>query len=485
MINYYVVLEIANFSDEAIIKTAYRLLSKKYHPDVNKDPFAHDYFLKINEAYDFLMNANKRLLLNQFLKSIEDAQKVDTNQARNTQSSVAPNIHAFYCDRNSFTLNDTICLTWHVSNCKHVSINILGDVVNQGYQYYKINSFLEELKIVLTIIGVDDQIYTSEIVLKYYNENPAKKEFHKMLLKNPSTKEIHFKKEKFFHSHSRISRLTFINRFVLLTLILALSVFLFTKATYPHLLFIIICSLLLTIWVQIIKRLHDVERFRNKFWALLIPFYNIYVVIKLFRIESENTVNEYGVYPRQEKKRFFNWLIDHVKKIIEKLSIFEKMSIGLYILILLVNGYKMFKNFPEYNVTLTNNHIESHRATTNSSAQKEYFLEFNNAFWIEVTEYEFDDIIYKRKFNDFVMGINKENEVQYVKGINTENKTEKRINSGLSNNANPAIIILSLFFLGQVYTISNLRAPKEIIFAKGYSIFCLLAYLATLYLLIL
>jgi len=63
MINYYVVLEIPNFSDQAVIKKAYRKLSKKYHPDVNKDPFASSYFLKINEAYNFLIDENKRMLL--------------------------------------------------------------------------------------------------------------------------------------------------------------------------------------------------------------------------------------------------------------------------------------------------------------------------------------------------------------------------------------------------------------------------------------
>ena len=484
MINYYVVLEIPNFSDQAVIKKAYRNLSKKYHPDVNKDPFATSYFLKINEAYDFLSDENKRLILHQFLTSTEHLQKKEVSQSKSTQTSLKPIVHTFYCDRKTFTLNDTICLTWHVSNCKHVTINILGDVVNEGFHYYKIDTFLEELRIVLTLIGFDNQVYKSEIVLTYYNDNPAKKEFHKILLTKPLTKEIHFKKERFFHTHSRISRLSFINRFILLTVMLILSVFLFTQATHPHLLFIVICALLLTIWAQTIKRLHDVEKFKDKFWTLLIPLYNVYVVKELFTIESERTVNEYGVYPKQEKNNFFIWLTEHIKNVVRKIGILEKITISLYLLILLVNGYYMFKSFPEHQVTLTNDYIEWQRPTSNNNAQKIYFLEFNNAFRIEVTENEFHDIVYKRKFSAFVVGINNKHQVQYIKGINAENKTEKRINSGLSNNANPAIIIISLLFLGQVYTMQNLRAPDEIIFAKGYTVFCLLIYLATLYLLI-
>ncbi len=46
MINYYIVLEIPNFSNETVIKKAYRTMSKKYHPDVNSDPFASAYFQK-------------------------------------------------------------------------------------------------------------------------------------------------------------------------------------------------------------------------------------------------------------------------------------------------------------------------------------------------------------------------------------------------------------------------------------------------------
>lgn len=38
------------------IKTAYRELSKKFHPDVNSDPKAKEYFLLINNAYNYLEN---------------------------------------------------------------------------------------------------------------------------------------------------------------------------------------------------------------------------------------------------------------------------------------------------------------------------------------------------------------------------------------------------------------------------------------------
>lgn len=50
-------LEILNLNPGATkgeIKAAYRMLSKKYHPDVNNSPDAQERFVEINEAYKFL-----------------------------------------------------------------------------------------------------------------------------------------------------------------------------------------------------------------------------------------------------------------------------------------------------------------------------------------------------------------------------------------------------------------------------------------------
>lgn len=43
------------------IKSAYRVLAQKYHPDLNKDDIAAEKKMKqINQAYEVLMNDNKR-----------------------------------------------------------------------------------------------------------------------------------------------------------------------------------------------------------------------------------------------------------------------------------------------------------------------------------------------------------------------------------------------------------------------------------------
>ncbi len=60
MKNYYQILNIKPTATEDDIKRSYRVLAKRYHPDVNPDARAAERFADINEAYDVLSDANKR-----------------------------------------------------------------------------------------------------------------------------------------------------------------------------------------------------------------------------------------------------------------------------------------------------------------------------------------------------------------------------------------------------------------------------------------
>ena len=50
---------------EAEIKTAYRRLARKYHPDVSKEAGAEDKFKAVNEAYEALRDPEKRAAYDQ------------------------------------------------------------------------------------------------------------------------------------------------------------------------------------------------------------------------------------------------------------------------------------------------------------------------------------------------------------------------------------------------------------------------------------
>ena len=65
--DYYEVLGIDKSADDAAIKKAYRVLAKKYHPDVNPgDETAEKKFKEASEAYAVLSDPEKRRQYDQF-----------------------------------------------------------------------------------------------------------------------------------------------------------------------------------------------------------------------------------------------------------------------------------------------------------------------------------------------------------------------------------------------------------------------------------
>lgn len=64
--DYYEVLGVARDAQAAEIKKAYRVLARKFHPDLNKESDAEAQFKEVSEAYEVLSDTDKRAMYDRF-----------------------------------------------------------------------------------------------------------------------------------------------------------------------------------------------------------------------------------------------------------------------------------------------------------------------------------------------------------------------------------------------------------------------------------
>lgn len=92
MVNAYQVLGIRNFATQKEIKTAYRKMSKIYHPDLHHgNTFYEEKFKEIQIAYETLSNIERRMELDSYLRKLhheEVAYKQDEKSSKGGQQEV-------------------------------------------------------------------------------------------------------------------------------------------------------------------------------------------------------------------------------------------------------------------------------------------------------------------------------------------------------------------------------------------------------------
>ncbi len=89
--DYYKILDIPKTATEAEIKSAYRKLARKHHPDLNpKDDSAKKRFQQINEANEVLSDPEKRKKYDKYGKDWEHAEAFEQANQQRTQSQGRP-----------------------------------------------------------------------------------------------------------------------------------------------------------------------------------------------------------------------------------------------------------------------------------------------------------------------------------------------------------------------------------------------------------
>ena len=84
--DYYKIMGLEPNASEQEIKTAYRRLARKYHPDISKEPNAEELFKEMGEAYETLRDPKKRAQYDDYLKNREFYEQAQQKQTGTNQS---------------------------------------------------------------------------------------------------------------------------------------------------------------------------------------------------------------------------------------------------------------------------------------------------------------------------------------------------------------------------------------------------------------
>lgn len=194
--NYYEILQINKNASKEIINKVYKLLIKKYHPDLQDESKKEIYEKKIkeiNEAYEVLSDETKRKnydeflnnttlsneQLNSILQENENLKKqinnLKTNQNNNIKNNINYNTNNQYSD--SYIKNK-------INNAVQQAYEdaYIQDLKNRGYKIKYKRTFKNYLSLLLTILIlliisfiVWHIPFTKKIIINYYENNPALK----------------------------------------------------------------------------------------------------------------------------------------------------------------------------------------------------------------------------------------------------------------------------------------------------------------------
>lgn len=132
MKDYYYFLGLHIDASAEDIKKTYRKLSLKYHPDKNADDdFFAERFREVQEAYETLIDAERRRIYDQQLIVLK----------RSVKSRNPPRIQNFNASKSRAFLGEEITLNWQTYDADLVKIVPFGLEKSSGERRFKIKQF--------------------------------------------------------------------------------------------------------------------------------------------------------------------------------------------------------------------------------------------------------------------------------------------------------------------------------------------------------
>lgn len=144
MKNYYDELEVSKNASKEVIEKVYKVLAKKYHPDMNQGDSkkeAEEKFKKISEAYEVLSNEEKRKKYDLELESLSPSISLDDyNNVINERNTLINELNSVrnelynYKNRTSYNFNNTQNYNYRNQNINNYNTNTSqsGNVQNNN-----------------------------------------------------------------------------------------------------------------------------------------------------------------------------------------------------------------------------------------------------------------------------------------------------------------------------------------------------------------
>lgn len=124
--DYYYILGVSKTASKSEIRTAYRKLSTKFHPDKNgNDDFFANRFKDINEAHEVLSNPSLKV---GYDRKLNNNQQRYNPPSEDKRRSLTPIIEYFKADKKGIKVGEEIELSWKTTNADSIHISSVGKV---------------------------------------------------------------------------------------------------------------------------------------------------------------------------------------------------------------------------------------------------------------------------------------------------------------------------------------------------------------------
>lgn len=146
MKNYYEILEVDQKASKEVIEKAYKVLAKKYHPDLQEEKNkkrAEEKIKNLNEAYEILSDENKKAKYDEKLKQMKEEEERKKVEQHNEYIN---NIKGVYSNQyNNYKKEQEL---------SKEANNILKKEYKKELRRLKMDAFFRKLKAIVIVLGI-------------------------------------------------------------------------------------------------------------------------------------------------------------------------------------------------------------------------------------------------------------------------------------------------------------------------------------------